>query len=148
MSTAETFCASARRFTWACPAEDSEGIAALRELVRSLSFEVVQARLDGCLHLKTGATLAGPDRTGNAVLLYHPVSVDPSQFASVEPMAVDAEEPGAANCFRAGDRLILPAGNPSTALSLRERGFHVVEVDVSELQKAEAGVSCMSLIEG
>jgi dimethylargininase len=125
---------------------DSEGIAALRELVRPLSFEVVQARLDGCLHLKTGATLAGPDRTGNAVLLYHPGSVDPSQFAGVQPVAVDAEEPGAANCLRAGDCLILPAGNPRTARRLRDSGFHVVEVDVSELQKAEAGVTCMSLI--
>ncbi len=125
---------------------DSEGIAALRELVRPLSFEVVQARLDGCLHLKTGATLAGPDRTGNAVLLYHAGSVDPAQFAGVEPVAVDADEPGAANCLRAGDRLILPAGNPRTARRLRDSGFQVVELDVSELQKAEAGVTCMSLI--
>ena len=125
---------------------DSEGIAALRELVRPLSFEVVQARLDGCLHLKTGATLAGPDRSGNDVLLYRPGSVDPAQFAGVEPVAVDADEPGAANCLRAGDRLILPAGNPRTAQRLRDSGFQVVEVDVSELQKAEAGVTCMSLI--
>jgi dimethylargininase len=126
---------------------DSGGIAALHELVRPLGFEVVQARLDGCLHLKTGATLAGPDRAGNALLLYHPGSVDPSQFAGVKPMAVDANEPGASNCLRAGDRLILPAGNPRTAERLRDQGFHVVEVDVSELQKAEAGVTCMSLIE-
>ena len=51
------------------------------------------------------------------------------------------------NCVRAGDRLILPAGNPHTAERLRARGFTVVEVDVSELQKAEAGVTCMSLID-
>ena len=127
---------------------DSQGIAALGELVRPLGFEVVQARLDGCLHLKTGATLAGPDRSGNAVLLYHRGSVDPSQFAGVEPVAVDADEPGAANCLRAGDRLILPAGNPRTVSRLRDSGFQVVEVDVSELQKAEAGVTCMSLIDG
>ena len=59
---------------------------------------------------------------------------------------MDANEPSAANCLRAGDRLILPAGNPRTAQRLRERGFQVVAVDVSELQKAEAGVTCMSLI--
>jgi dimethylargininase len=62
-------------------------------------------------------------------------------------VAVDADEPGAANCLRAGDRLILPAGNARTSGRLRDQGFHVVEVDVSELQKAEAGVTCMSLIE-
>jgi dimethylargininase len=43
--------------------------------------------------------------------------------------------------------LILPAGNPRTVALLRERGFDVIEVDVSELQKAEAGVTCMSLID-
>ena len=37
---------------------------------RPLGFEVVQAKLDGCLHLKTGATLAGLDESGNPVLLY------------------------------------------------------------------------------
>ena len=37
--------------------------------------------------------------------------------------------------------------NPRTAERLRTRGFHLVEVDVSELQKAESGVTCMSLID-
>jgi dimethylargininase len=80
------------------------------------------------------------------VLLYNAASVDPAQFAGVEPIAVDPLEPAAANCLRVGARLILPSGNPRTAQRLRERGFSVVEVDVSELQKAEAGVTCMSLI--
>ena len=74
-------------------------------------------------------------------------AIDPTQFAGVEPLAVDEAEPAAANCVRAGDRIILPAGNPRTADMLRDRGFRVVEVDVSELQKAEAGVTCMSLID-
>ena len=80
------------------------------------------------------------------MLLYNPRSVDPAQFAGVDPLPVDEAEPDAANCLRAGDRLILPAGNPRTADRLRARGFTVIEVDVSELQKAEAGVTCMSLI--
>ena len=70
-----------------------------------------------------------------------------AQFAGVEAMAVDPEEPNGANCLRVGDYLILPAGNPRTAARLRDRGFQVLEIDVSELQKAEAGVTCMSLIE-
>jgi dimethylargininase len=119
---------------------DAEGIIALASLAKPLGFEVVQAELRDCLHLKTGATSAGLD-----VLLYGPHAVDPAQFAGVEPFAVD--EPAAANCVRAGDHLILPAGNPRTAERLRTRGFTIVEVDVTELQKAEAGVTCMSLID-
>jgi len=119
---------------------DAAGIGALAELVTPLGYEVIEAALRDCLHLKTGATFAGND-----VLLYNPEAIDPAQFAGIEPLAV--KEPAAANCVRAGDRLILPAGNPNTAARLAQRGFAVVEVDVSELQKAEAGVTCMSLID-
>ena len=112
----------------------------LRELVSPLGYDVVQAELRDCLHLKTGATFAG-----DGLLLYDPETIDPAQFEGVEPFAV--LEPAAANCVRANDRLIMPAGNPRTAEALRDRGFHVVEVDVSELQKAESGVTCMSLID-
>ena len=120
---------------------DPAGIAALAELVGPLGYEVVTAKAGACLHLKTGATLAG----GN-LLLYNGQAIDPAQFAAVESMPVDEAEPAAANCVSAGDRVILPAGNPRTADALRIRGLHVVEVEVSELQKAEAGVTCMSLL--
>ncbi len=125
---------------------DTAGVASLRQLVKPLGYAVVQARLRDCLHLKTGASFAGADGAGTPVLVHNPRCVDPSQFAGVEPLAIDAGEPGAANCVRAGDKLILPAGNPGTAERLRARGFDLIEVDVSELQKAEAGVTCMSLI--
>jgi dimethylargininase len=126
---------------------DGNGIRSLAELVNPLGYNVVQAELRDCLHLKTGATYAGPDGSGTPVLLFSERSVDPAQFASVEPIPVDEREPAAANCLRVTGRLILPAGNLRTAERLRERGFEVVEVDVSELQKAESGVTCMSLID-
>jgi len=119
---------------------DRAGIAALANIVRPLGYEVIEAKAGACLHLKTGATFAG-----DGLLLYDPETIDPAQFEGVEPIAV--HEPAAANCVRANDRLIMPAGNPRTAEALRDRGFHVVEVDVSELQKAESGVTCMSLID-
>ena len=125
---------------------DPDGVAALAALAKPLGFEVIAADVGACLHLKTGATFAGPDGAGTPVLLYDPACIDPSQFAGVERLAVD--EPAAANCLRAGDRLIIAAGSPRTAEQLRERGFDLVEADVSELQKAEAGVTCMSLIAG
>jgi dimethylargininase len=126
---------------------DADGIRALAKVAAPLGYQVVQAELRDCLHLKTGATFAGLDAEGTPVLLYSERSVDPAQFAGVDPLAADQREPAAANCLRAGDRLILPAGNPRTAQRLRDRGFDVVELDVSELQKAEAGVTCMSLID-
>jgi dimethylargininase len=124
---------------------DAAGIQALSELVAPLGFSVIRAELRDCLHLKTGATFVGPDASGTPVLIYSERSVDPSQFMGVEPLAV--VEPAAANALRAGSRLVIPAGNPRTAERLGQRGFEVVEVDVGELQKAEAGVTCMSLVD-
>lgn len=121
---------------------DLAGIDALAAIAQPLGFDVRRANLRDCLHLKSGATFAG-----RGVLLYNPQAVDPAQFADVEPLATGPSEPAAANCVSANGRLILPASNPHTAAMLRARGFTVVEVDVSELQKAEAGVTCMSLID-
>ena len=125
---------------------DRAGVEALAAIATPLGYEVVPAETGACLHLKTGATFAGHDSAGDPILLHDPATIDPAQFEGVRPFAVD--EPAAANCLRVGDRLILAAGNPRTADKLRGRGFNLVEVDVSELQKAEAGVTCMSLVSG
>lgn len=121
---------------------DQAGIDALAAIVGPLGYDVRRAQLGDCLHLKSGATVAGEN-----ILLFNRQAIDPAQFADVEPLCVDPSELGAANCVSLGDRLILPAGNPRTVAALRERRLTVVEVDVSELQKAECGVTCMSLID-
>jgi dimethylargininase len=126
---------------------DEDGVTALREIAGGVGFAAVQAKSEKCLHLKTGATFAGTDASGTPVLLYNPRCIDPSQFAGVEPLPVDPGEDHAANAVRAGSFIILPAGSPRTADKLLERGFALIEVDVSELRKAEAGVTCMSLID-
>ena len=48
--------------------------------------------------------------------------------------------------LKAGERLIYPSAYPRTAERLRALGFEVDEVDIGELEKAEAGLTCMSLI--
>ena len=95
MSTAETSCASAGPSTSDCPAErTAEGIAA--PCARSCGRSRLRSRAGAARRVpppqdRRDARRAGP--TGNAVLLYHPGSVDPSQFAGVEPVAVDARSP-------------------------------------------------------
>ena len=72
---------------------DAAGIRALAELVDPLGYNVVQAELRDCLHLKTGATFAGPDGSGTPVLLFSEPSVDPALFAGVEPMPSTSKNP-------------------------------------------------------
>lgn len=124
-------------------------VAGTKELARfaaPLGYRVVPVVLGQCLHLKTAVTFAGPDRDERPTLLVNPAWVDPALFEGTVPFPVAEDEPFAANIVRAGDRLIYAAGSPRTCSRLRERGFTVVEVDLSELQKAEAGGTCMSLL--
>lgn len=125
---------------------DAEGTKALQAAVAPLGYEVIPVELGRCLHLKTAVTFAGSDSEGRPTLLANPDWVDPAKFGDMAVIAVADGEPFAANVVRAGDRLIMAMGSPGTAAKLRDRGFTVVEVDVSELQKAEAGGTCMSLI--
>ncbi len=125
---------------------DAEGTAALEAAVAPLGYRVLPVELGQCLHLKTAVTFAGLDRDGRPTLLANPDWVDPSQFGAIEVITVADGERFAANVVRVGDRLIMAAGSAGTAQKLRERGFTVVELDLSELQKAEAGGTCMSLI--
>ena len=125
---------------------DAAGTRALEAVVAPLGYRVMPVDLGRCLHLKTAATFAGRDGAGRRTLLVNPDWVDPAIFTGTEPLPVAKDEPFGANIVRAGDHLIYAAGSPKTARSLRDRGFTLIEVDLSELQKAEAGGTCMSLL--
>src|SRR5262249_43600890 len=72
--------------------------------------------------------------------------IDAEQFRGFELLDVPEKEPAAANVLPVGDVVIVPALFQKTHRLLEERGFRVRPIDVSELQKAEAGVTCCSLI--
>ena len=95
--------------------------------------EVVPVDLDGVLHLKSGLT-ALDDRT----LLYVGAGIDLSPFDGFD-VVLHAEP----NVVRLPDRLL---AFPSAAPLLRDRGYRVDAVDTSELVKAEAALTCMSVL--
>lgn len=125
---------------------DCSGIVELATLASPLGFDVVAVPHERCLHLKTGATYAGHDDAGRPTLLINPDWIDPAAFAGLNLLPSHPAEPFAANALRVGDRLLYPAAYPRTAERLRALGFDPEEIDVSELEKAEAGLTCMSLI--
>jgi dimethylargininase len=125
---------------------DCAGIVALANIAAPLGFEVIEVPHERCLHLKTGATFVGQDEAGRATLLINPDWISPSHFRDVTLLPSHPSEPFGANALRAGERLLYPAAYPRTAERLRALGFDVEEVDIGEIEKAEAGLTCMSLI--
>jgi dimethylargininase len=118
-----------------------DGVAQLRAVVEPRGYRVVAVPVAGCLHLKSAVTEAAE----GAVLL-HPGWVPAERFSSLERIEVDPSEPMAANGLRVGGTLLYPSVFPRTREKLAKRGIHMLEVDVSELQKAEGAVTCCSIV--
>jgi dimethylargininase len=106
------------------------------EAVRQL--DAIPVHFQDCLHLKSAVTSIDEE-----TLLVNPRWVDDRQFPA-RCIAVDPAEPWAANILRVGGALIYSASYPRTRRLLDR--YPVEVVDVSELEKAEAGVTCCSLI--
>jgi dimethylargininase len=67
-------------------------------------------------------------------------------IGGVDIIDISAAESWAANALVIGDVVLLPSRFPQTQTVLERRGFHVQTLEVSELMKAEAGLTCMSVI--
>jgi dimethylargininase len=117
---------------------DDAGIAQLRALLAP-GREVVAVDVRGALHLKSAAT-ALPDGT----IVTAPGCVDEAVFAGREVLHVP--EPSGADVLLVGQTVVVAASAPRTARMIAERGFEVVTIDLSELEKAEAGVTCPSIL--
>jgi dimethylargininase len=120
---------------------NAEGIRQLAAILAPHSYEVIAVPVTGCLHLKSAVTCLGRD-----TLLANRAWFDTSPFAGYDWIDVDLTEPHAANALAFGDTIIFPASFPHTRARIEAAGFHVTPLDISELQKAESGLTCSSLI--
>lgn len=117
------------------------GITQLERFVAPFGYSVRPVTVTGCLHLKTAVT-----EVADGVLLLNPDWVEPVIFAEYERLDCDPAEPFAANALRIGDRVLHAAAWTGTRQRLESRGIGVVSVEASELAKAEAGVTCCSVV--
>lgn len=128
-------------FTGVTSRTNAEGAAALACIVSKWGYDVITVPVAGSLHLKTAVTSVD-ERT----VLMNPDWVSAEPFEGLEVIDVDEKEPFAANVLRIGKKLLVHAGFPKTAGRLRNAGFEVVETDISEFLKAEAGMTCLCLL--
>ncbi len=120
---------------------NEEGARQLARHVVPLGYSVECVQTAGCLHLKSAVTTVDSDR-----VVCNPAWIDTRLFRHVDAIHVDPSEPFAANVLLLGHTIVCAASHERTAAELRARGYSVCAVDVSELAKAEAGVTCCSLI--
>lgn len=117
---------------------DEAGVAALRDLLAPRGWEVVGVPVSRVLHLKSGVT-ALPD---GVVIGFEPLVDDPGVYPEFLPVP---EPEGVAVVVLDPATVLLSASAPRTAELLAARGLEVVTTPVSEFEKLEGCVTCLSV---
>jgi len=117
---------------------NAEGIRQLREILSPRGWRVVAVPMTKALHLKSAVT-ALPDGT---VIGWEPFVDDPRLFGRF--LAVDEPE-GAAVVVLDATTVLISSAAPRTAARIADLGYRVVTADVSEFEKLEGCVTCLSV---
>ena len=117
---------------------DQAGIDQLGELLEPLGARVVAVPLTSALHLKSAVT-ALPDGT---VVGWDEVVDDPSVWPDYLGVP---EEPGAHVVLLGEDTVLMSTSAPRTRRLYEDRGLRVVAVDMTEFEKLEGCVTCLSV---
>jgi dimethylargininase len=117
---------------------NGDGVRQLRRLVAPLGASVIGVPVSKVLHLKSAVT-ALPDGT---VVGYPPLVDDVTMFPHFLGVP---EESGAHVVLLGEDRLLVAADCPRSVELFGRLGYEPIEVDVSEFQKLEGCVTCLSV---
>jgi dimethylargininase len=96
--------------------------------------------VEGLLHLKSGLASLGDNR-----LVVTDRLATRKEFAGYELVQVRPEDEYAANCVRINDVVLVAKGYPRLEAALTKLGYRTVSLEMSEFQKLDGGLSCLSL---
>ena len=117
---------------------NGEGIRQLRAIAAKQDYTVVAVPVTKALHLKTAVT-ALPDGT---IIGYPPLVDDQGVFDRFLPVP---EAHGTAVVVLSPDTVLMSSAAPKSAELFRELGYRVITVDISEFEKLEGCVTCLSV---
>jgi dimethylargininase len=120
---------------------NAEGTRQLEAALGPHGYHIVPVAPSGCLHLKSAVTYIGDE-----TVLVNPEWIDVDVFSRWQCIPVAPDEPHGANALLAGEIVHLAASAPATQRKLDALGFTTRSIDTSEFEKAEAALTCLSLI--
>ena len=117
-----------------------EGASQLIRILNRYNMSGETLSISNLLHLKSGVNYL----ESNNLLMVDGFE-DHKAFQTYSKILVPGEESYAANSLWINGRVIVPKGFPLTASAIRNANYEVIEIDVSEFQKLDGGLSCLSL---
>ena len=116
------------------------GALQLGEILRKYGYTFTLVPMSAALHLKTVVNYIG-----NHCLLASAEMARNPVFSKFNILEIPEDELYAANCLAINDRLIMPAGFSKVKNMLQKNGFDPIELEVSEFEKMDGGLTCLSL---
>jgi len=120
---------------------NAEGIEQLSRIASRIGYRTSPVEVHGCLHLKSAASAIGEGK-----VLLNPELIDASSLGDIDRVLIPGNEAEGANVLLLGNRVICSVAFPATVGLLSDLGLTPIAVDNSEMRKAEAGVTCSSII--
>jgi dimethylargininase len=114
---------------------------AVEALSQHTQKKVMPVTVEKGLHLKSAVTYLG-----NNTLIIHPSRVDTSKLKQFDWIVVGESDSYAANCLAFGNLILMPAGFPNVCEKILTHGFKTLELEMSEFEKADGGLTCLSII--
>jgi len=130
-----------RMFVGVTRRSNAEGIRQLAVIVSQFGYDLTAVPVSGCLHLKSAVT-----GLGRNTLLANRAWFQWSRMDGFEWVDVDPAEPHAGNALAIGDTVVFPTSFPRTREHIEAKGIRVLPIEIGELQKAESGLTCSSLL--
>ncbi|MBD3413359.1 MAG: N(G),N(G)-dimethylarginine dimethylaminohydrolase [Candidatus Aminicenantes bacterium] len=119
---------------------NQEGAQQLKEKLMKYSYGSEFIPVRDMLHLKSGVNYLDRD-----VVVIRKELSSLRFFTSFRKITVSPQEAYAANCIFVNGTVLMPSNFPETLRKIKSQGFEVIELQMSEFEKMDGGVSCLSI---
>lgn len=119
---------------------NKNGAEQMKSILEKYGMTASLVPLKEVLHLKTGlAYLEKGQLLISGEFLTNP------EFNQYNKIIIASKDAYSANCIWVNQKVLVPAGFPSTTEKIAQAGYEVIELNMSEFQKLDGGLSCLSL---
>jgi dimethylargininase len=119
---------------------NKEGAIQLGSILSKYGYTFTTINVGPGLHLKSSVNYIGK----NTLLITEHFFNNPI-FDSYNKILVDKDEEYAANSLLINDTILTPKGFPKTKRKLTKLNPNMIELDMSEVQKMDGGLTCLSI---
>ncbi len=119
---------------------NNDGASQVIRILNKYGMTASKVPLRHFLHLKSGAAYLENE---NVILAGE--FIGSAEFAQYKTITVDDDELYAANCLWLNGTVLVAKGHPKIKRAIEDRGYDIIELDMSEFRKLDGGLSCLSL---